>query len=370
MPVIVSSLAGIGLSLSVLQPMEMTAPDATSPRIEFPDLDGLRNVRMPPFNAKGDGETDDTAAIQAAIDSGYRVYIPAGVYLIDPRIGLSVHTGTQIIGEGRFATILLAMPFGGSHEQLASYGPGSIIRRQFKLGRPNGYVSFVRLADFAVVLNHPIDRVTVSDIQIGIDLRNVTRSMVERVHVGNIRPDGSRRGKRGQEQFDSQGYGIVLGTVSSGLQSYAGGELNIVDNASVWGTFKGIVQDDSTLSPNSAAHGSNVLRSDIQSSHILLSQESRHAHAFAWRDNVLQNIVPQPGATLPPGALAIAGQDASVAGGYVEPGSADILLVRLGDSSRNISIDFAYVGCKKQAPVSDSGTGNRIDYSGFSNCNP
>lgn len=45
------------------------------------------NVRQAPYNAKGDGTTDDTAAIQAAINAvaaagGGTVYLPAGIYQI------------------------------------------------------------------------------------------------------------------------------------------------------------------------------------------------------------------------------------------------------------------------------------------------
>jgi len=46
------------------------------------------NVRSSPYNAKGDGVTDDTAAISAAVKAvagtGKAVYLPAGTYLMDP----------------------------------------------------------------------------------------------------------------------------------------------------------------------------------------------------------------------------------------------------------------------------------------------
>ncbi|NRA97795.1 MAG: hypothetical protein HRU14_16485, partial [Planctomycetes bacterium] len=60
-------------------------------------LPGMLDVTAPPYNAKGDGETDDTVAIQAAFDdaaigdegpdslSGKAIYFPAGTYKIsDP----------------------------------------------------------------------------------------------------------------------------------------------------------------------------------------------------------------------------------------------------------------------------------------------
>lgn len=55
------------------------------------------------FGAKGDGSTDDTAAIQAAIDyavaTGRRsVYFPAGTYIVTSPLHAQVETGTTTVG--------------------------------------------------------------------------------------------------------------------------------------------------------------------------------------------------------------------------------------------------------------------------------
>ena len=55
------------------------------------------------FGAKGDGSTDDTAAIQAAIDyavaAGRRsVYFPAGTYIVTSPLHAQVETGTTTVG--------------------------------------------------------------------------------------------------------------------------------------------------------------------------------------------------------------------------------------------------------------------------------
>lgn len=74
--------------------------------------DGLINVKDSPYGAAGDGKTDDTAAIQAAIvaagSSGSIVYLPPGVYMIGNRI--RIRDGVTIQGAGRFNTRLRLLP--------------------------------------------------------------------------------------------------------------------------------------------------------------------------------------------------------------------------------------------------------------------
>lgn len=62
------------------------------------------DVRLPTgnvkhFGAKGDGSTDDTAAIQAAIDAAYLVYFPAGTYTCMSTLFL--RNGSRLLGEAR-----------------------------------------------------------------------------------------------------------------------------------------------------------------------------------------------------------------------------------------------------------------------------
>tara|TARA_R110001632_G_C11336588_1_gene417017 strand:- start:50 stop:2245 length:2196 start_codon:yes stop_codon:yes gene_type:complete len=56
------------------------------------------------FGAKGDGTTDDSAAIQAALDLQGQVYIPSGTYLINTT--LRIKSNTKLYGDGIEATIL------------------------------------------------------------------------------------------------------------------------------------------------------------------------------------------------------------------------------------------------------------------------
>ena len=79
---------------------------------------GINEVSVKDFGAKGDGTTDDTAAIQAAIDyaetkvistfrSGATVYFPAGTYVVSS--GLTIDTGNVgIAGDGISASVIIA----------------------------------------------------------------------------------------------------------------------------------------------------------------------------------------------------------------------------------------------------------------------
>lgn len=64
-------------------------------------------INVKNFGAKGDGVTDDTLAIQLAIDHarlrGLKVFFPKGVYLVD---GLTVYVDTYLVGTGKKSSIL------------------------------------------------------------------------------------------------------------------------------------------------------------------------------------------------------------------------------------------------------------------------
>lgn len=58
------------------------------------------------YGAVGDGVTDDSAAIQAAINAGQHIYIPEGTYLLNSPIAFSQRY-QMITGDGMWQTILL-----------------------------------------------------------------------------------------------------------------------------------------------------------------------------------------------------------------------------------------------------------------------
>ena len=64
-------------------------------------------VNIKDFGAVGDGVTDDRAAIQAAIDTQQRVYVPAGTYRLGSALGC-YYPGQIISGDGRTESVFLA----------------------------------------------------------------------------------------------------------------------------------------------------------------------------------------------------------------------------------------------------------------------
>ena len=88
---------------------EFAADDANKLRAALMDVYGNRsgpdvvNVKDPAYGAKGDGTTDDTAAIQAALTAGAGkdVLGPAGTYLVSS--SLTVPANTRFAGAGPYA---------------------------------------------------------------------------------------------------------------------------------------------------------------------------------------------------------------------------------------------------------------------------
>lgn len=73
----------------------------------FPSFEspGAVNVRAAPYQAKGDGRTDDTAAVQRAIDEHDIVFLPKGCYLLSRPLDLRPHT--RLIGAGQTLSLLI-----------------------------------------------------------------------------------------------------------------------------------------------------------------------------------------------------------------------------------------------------------------------
>ena len=76
----------------------------------FPSMEsaGIVNIKMPPYNAKGDGKADDTAALQKAIDENEIIFLPKGYYSITSTLKLK--SNTKLIGVGRHLSVIMSNP--------------------------------------------------------------------------------------------------------------------------------------------------------------------------------------------------------------------------------------------------------------------
>ncbi|QDP53716.1 MAG: hypothetical protein GOVbin7759_3 [Prokaryotic dsDNA virus sp.] len=315
----------------------------------------------------GTSTYDATADLQRLIDSDNGFRLPDGVIRIDATTGLVVKTGTIIIGNGPNRSCLYALSGGATLANLAAYNGGSVIRRDFDPAGANIYVSGVLVKDFAVVLNHPDASVTTTEIQIGFDFRNISRSNIEGCWVGNIAPPQGvlTKARPADTTFEIQGYGVVFGNVSASDPAYAGGEVNVVQGTKVWGVFKAVATDDVDLSPSSASYQPTILGNDIQSCHHAIVQYGQFGARAKVSGNTIQNIKKQNGNVTTSYVYRFDGFENVVDGtGYMELGTAGDVVVYCGSSSRGNRINIPGFTSKNTSVtvVSDNGTNNLIEW--------
>lgn len=106
------------------------------------------SINVQSFGAKGDGETDDTAAIQQALDAGVSqnlpVYIPTGTYIISGRHGafgaiLTYQSNTTVLGDGDSSVVKVIDNQVGQGDDYMVFAPravgatNNVAFRNFKL---------------------------------------------------------------------------------------------------------------------------------------------------------------------------------------------------------------------------------------------
>lgn len=154
---------------------------------------GFVNVKDSPFNAKGDGVTDDRAAIQAAIDAapaGTVLFFPNGTYLINGFHPSGIQTNVIQIWK--------------SHITFAGNGPGSIIKfadglytnkaavffSQYDNANPALFSNFedVHFRDLTIDFNgyNNLTGPTYQGPRVGLQLASTSHTSVRRVVFKNM----------------------------------------------------------------------------------------------------------------------------------------------------------------------------------------
>jgi hypothetical protein len=193
-----SVLKLVALVASASLPIFVTA--ARAEHIVFPEDAGVINVKNPPYNAQGDGETDDTAAIQAAIrfalDRGGRyskppfVYFPAGTYLVTGELQSRIGAGGWSDG-WRAGMILVGESGADTVIKLADDAPGydnpAVRRAVIKTGSESDTTTNPggggNRAFRHSIINLTVDTGSGNPGAVGIDYLANNRGAVEKVTV-------------------------------------------------------------------------------------------------------------------------------------------------------------------------------------------
>lgn len=116
----------------------LPAPFTLGPDTTFDQAISWINVKAAPYLAKGDGSTDDTAAIAAAITAGssppFRVFFPPGIYIVSQNGSdyiLPQPSNEWIQGSGMDVTILRVKANSGSYKSF--FGPYATLVNNFTL---------------------------------------------------------------------------------------------------------------------------------------------------------------------------------------------------------------------------------------------
>ena len=155
----------------------------TSGTINRTLIDKLKEfVSVKDFGAVGDGVTDDTTAIQAALNSSAKyLYIPSGTYLLSALLQ-ATHTDTRIVGASRNGVILRQSNTGVGIFSDAGYGNTRIENVSF---------SYTGIATAGAVLSlagfySSADNFTITNPYIGIKCPGTIGTNVNSVGFNNF----------------------------------------------------------------------------------------------------------------------------------------------------------------------------------------
>ncbi len=198
--------------------------DGTHKPDTLKSISGMTNVKE--YGAKGDGITDDTAAIQAALDASLNVFLPAGTF--KTTAPLTIRSGQAVVGAGSQLTIILNTTTTG-------------LKRQ-----PSGDVRDVALKGFRILAANDS-----SNSLIAFDLSRFSYSqfvdLAARFHRTGFKL--SREVASGQAYFDTfrdiyalnNQTGILLEDVATGAVPNANTFYNVViEDVGVWTGGNGI----------------------------------------------------------------------------------------------------------------------------------
>ena len=236
-------------SINTSKLASVTATGSTQPRSLSDRFADVVNVKD--FGAVGDGTTDDTTAIQAAINSvssGGTIFIPKGTYIINSQLNL--RSGNSIVGESRYSsTLKAANGFNGNILRTTGTSPNNISVRTLGFNGNSTEQTSGNLLNFEDVTSFEISECNFKDAYTeSILLRSCSKGQVSN-----------------NECINSGGDGISLSFTSPTLGKNISINNNYINNPSEAGinlsgqkhvTVTGnVVEHDATGGTHSSGHG-------------------------------------------------------------------------------------------------------------------
>ena len=157
-------------------------------------LEPTMNVKQ--FGAKGDSSTDDTIAIQTALDSVSSIIVPSGIYMVDATESILPNTGNKI-ALANTATIKALPTDAGTYAVVAIDDVDNVeISGGTIAGDRNEHTGATGEWGHCISIRNGSDKIYIHDITIkdgwgdGIYFNDCSNVETARVHINNARRNG------------------------------------------------------------------------------------------------------------------------------------------------------------------------------------
>lgn len=344
------TLATLAIARSASDPLALLGARQASATVADPGTAPVYNVRD--YGAVGNGVTDDTAAIQAAIQAATKAgggiaYLPTGIYAVT---GISLAPSVDLIGASRNSAVLLFTPTSGDAITVTQLGMNRVWSLQVRFAHPVSSGAAIHLIKaFAI---------DVSEIYVnglgekgydGIFIDQSTATFVRNFNLYGLTNAAVHiAGPFGNDAYLSSGI-INLFQTDSGasllVENFVNGAVNVTDADLLLGRYALLVRNSNYMRFENAYFDSSAEGAVLESGNL-------HTFSNCWFSN-------RPGSGLTIGAV----RGVTVLGGQAVNCGANGILVTNG--AHEVSISGVQVIGNNVGTVGADGI--RVDGSGIDN---